>query len=45
MRRFRRPLPVAYAALAALVLLGGVIYPPTNYTGLNYHLGLSLIHI
>jgi len=42
MRRFRRPLPVAYAALAALVLLGGVIYPPTNYTGLNYHLGRVL---
>jgi hypothetical protein len=37
-RRFCRPLPLCFAALAALILLGGVLYPPSNYTGLNYHL-------
>ncbi len=35
-RRFCRPLPLCFAALAALILLGGVLYPPTSYTGLNY---------
>ena len=36
LRRFRRPLPLCFAALAVLIFLGGVIYPPSNYTGLNY---------
>jgi hypothetical protein len=36
LRRFRRPLPLCFAALAVLIFLGGVIHPPSNYTGLNY---------
>ena len=36
LRRFRRPLPFCFAALAALIFLGGALYPPSNYTGLNY---------
>jgi len=36
LRRFRRPLPLCFAALAVLIFLGGAIYPPSNYTGLNY---------
>jgi hypothetical protein len=35
-RRFRRPLPLCFAALAVLIFLGGALYPPSNYTGLNY---------
>ena len=35
-RRFRRPLPLCFVALAVLIFLGGVLYPPSNYTGLNY---------
>src|SRR2546428_10708517 len=27
-RRFRRPVPLAFALLSLLVLLGGVLYPP-----------------
>ena len=42
LRRFRRPLPGAFAVLALLVFVGGVIYPPSNYTGLNYHLARVL---
>jgi hypothetical protein len=42
LRRFRRPLPCAFALLALLVFVGGVIYPPSNYTGLNYHLARVL---
>jgi hypothetical protein len=38
LRRFRRPLPFCFAVLAFLILLGGVLYPPTNYTGLSYRL-------
>ncbi len=37
-KRFRRPLPRCFAALAFLIFLGGVLYPPSNYTGLNYRL-------
>lgn len=37
-RRFRRPLPLAFAALALLVFLGGVIYPPTNHTAFTYRI-------
>src|SRR5471032_2725062 len=36
LRRFRRLLPICFAALAVLIFLGGAIYPPSNYTGLNY---------
>jgi len=42
LRRFRRPLPGAFAGLAALVFLGSCWYAPSNYTGLNYHLGRVL---
>ena len=35
-RRWRRALPAAYAGLAALVFLGGVLYAPTNYDGMAY---------
>jgi hypothetical protein len=38
LRRLRRPLPLCFAALAALVFLGGVLYPPTHYTALVYHI-------
>ncbi len=42
LRRFGRPLPAAFALLAFLILLGGSIYPPSNYTGLAYHLARVL---
>jgi hypothetical protein len=42
LRRFRRPLPICFAALAFLIFLGGVIYPPDNYTGLTYRVGRVL---
>jgi len=35
-RRFSRWLPAAFLALAGLALLGGILYPPTNYAGLTY---------
>ena len=38
LRRFRRPLPLGFAVLAVLIFLGGAMYAPTNYTGLNYRL-------
>jgi len=34
-RRFRRGFPFMFAALALLVLLSGLLYPPTNHTGLS----------
>ena len=37
-RRLRRPLPCCFAALGALVLLGGLLYPPTNHTALTYRI-------
>jgi len=37
-RRFRRPLPLSFAALAVLIFLGGVIYQPTHYVALTYHI-------
>jgi hypothetical protein len=37
-RRFARPLPLAFAGLAALALLGGVLYAPNNYDALTYRL-------
>ena len=36
LRRIRRPLPGAFFLLSILVLLGGLLYAPTNYTGLTY---------
>ena len=41
-RRFRRPLPMCFAVLALLIFLGGVLYPPGNYTGLNYRMARVL---
>jgi hypothetical protein len=41
-RRFRRPLPLCFAALAVLIFLGGSIYPPSNYTGITYHIPRAL---
>lgn len=35
-RRFSRPWPLIFAAFAALVLLGGILYAPTNHAGLTY---------
>ena len=37
-QRFCRPFPLMFAALAFLVFIGGVIYPPTNHTGLSYRI-------
>jgi hypothetical protein len=41
-RRFRRPLPLCFAALAILIFLGGALYPPGNYTGISYRLPRTL---
>ena len=41
-RRFRRPLPLCFAALAILIFLGGALYPPSNYAGLNYRVARVL---
>ena len=38
LRRFRRPLPLGFAALAFLIFLGGVLYAPDNYAGVTYRL-------
>ncbi len=38
LRRFRRPLPAAFAALTLLIFVGGVLYPPTNHTAFTYRL-------
>ena len=37
-RRFGRPLPLAFAVLAALVLLGGFLHEPNNGDSLGYRL-------
>ena len=29
---------ICFAALAVLIFLGGAMYPPSNYTGITYHL-------
>ncbi len=42
LRRFRRPLPLGFAALAVLIFIGGAVYPPDNYTGLTYRAGRVL---
>jgi len=36
--RFARPFPWLFAALAFLAFLGGVMYAPTNHTGLSYRI-------
>ncbi len=38
LRRFRRPLPLAYSILALLVFLGGALHPPNNYEGVSFRL-------
>ena len=37
-RRFTRPFPLLFAVLAGLVLLGGLLYAPSNHTGLSYRI-------
>ena len=37
-RRFRRPLPLGFGVLAALVFLGGALYAPTHYNAMTYHI-------
>ena len=37
-RRFKRPLPFCFFALAILIFVGGAIYPPTNYTAISYRI-------
>jgi hypothetical protein len=37
-RRFRRPLPLLFAGLALLIVLGGVLYAPNNYDALTYRI-------
>ena len=37
-QRFARWLPMAFAALATLIFLGGILYAPSNYDGLSYRL-------
>jgi hypothetical protein len=38
LRRFRRPLPLGFGALAVLIFLGGALYPPTHYNAMTYHI-------
>lgn len=37
-RRFTRPFPFLFALIAVLVLLGGLLYAPSNHTGLSYRI-------
>lgn len=37
-RRFRRFRPLSFAVLSLLVLLGGLLYAPSNHTGLSYRI-------
>lgn len=37
-RRFRRPLPLAFAVLTLMALLGGVLHAPGNYDALAYRI-------
>lgn len=37
-RRFTRRLPLMFAGLAVLVFVGGLIYAPSNHTGLSYRI-------
>ncbi|HSY74469.1 MAG TPA: hypothetical protein VK810_03280 [Dongiaceae bacterium] len=36
LRRFKRPLPLCFAALVFLIFLGGALYAPVNYAALTY---------
>lgn len=36
--RFTRPFPLLFLALTLLALLGGLLYPPSNHTGLSYRI-------
>lgn len=38
LRRFRRPLPLCFAALAVLIFLGGALYAPDNYAAVTYRI-------
>ena len=37
-RRFRKPLPLIYLTYLMLSLVGGIVYPPSNYDALCYRL-------
>jgi len=37
-RRIRGFLPASFVFFAVLIFIGGVVYPPTNYTALTYHI-------
>jgi hypothetical protein len=37
-RRFSRALPCCFLLLGVLVLLGGMLYPPSNHTALSYRI-------
>jgi hypothetical protein len=37
-RRFRRLLPALYLTVFAFALIGGILYPPSNYDALSYRL-------
>ena len=37
-KRFRRPLPAAFASAVGLILLGALLYPPSNYDALTYRI-------
>jgi hypothetical protein len=41
-RRFRRFMPGGFAILAALIFLSGLLYAPTDHTGLSYRLPRAL---
>jgi len=36
--RFARPFPLMFLLLTLLALLGGLLYPPSNHTGLSYRI-------
>lgn len=42
LRRIRHPLPLCFIAFVILIFVGGIIYPPSNYTGLQYRLARIL---
>ena len=37
-RSILRPLPLAFVVLTGLMLLGGMLYPPSNYDGMTYRI-------
>jgi hypothetical protein len=41
-RRFMRPFPLLFALLAVLAFVGGLLYAPTNHTGLSYRIARVL---